>query len=419
MTEEKCDFRGARQKLQATDAAGMRAVSGVLYPVSATWRKQVRVSYQSIVIGAGQAGLSAAYQLHRRGMVPGEDFLVLDANEHPGGAWQHRWDTLTLGKAHRIHPLPDFPFENQDPTRPASEVVSGYYADFEAQHRLAVRRPAKVVAVSHDGTWFTVRLSTGEELAARTLINASGTWTNPFWPVYPGSRDFAGPQVHTNGFVAPEQFSGQRVLVVGGGASATQFIVQLRAAGIDTLWSTRRAPDWREVGHDPEWGVAVEREVNARTAAGLPPKSVVGTTGLILTETMRAGIDSGALVSRGAISALGAQSVRFADGTSEQIDAILWATGFRHAHRHLRGLKLHTSAGGILVHNDSVSAAALPGMYFVGYGASASTVGATRAGRKAAVAAVRRLEELGVAVGSSGASLAAAENRLPQMTTAR
>ncbi|WP_258133657.1 NAD(P)/FAD-dependent oxidoreductase [Arthrobacter sp. MYb224] len=400
-------------------AAGMRTAPGLLYPVSATWRKQVRVSYQSIVIGAGQAGLSAAYQLHRRGLVPGEDFLVLDANERPGGAWQHRWDTLTLGKTHRIHPLPDFPFENQDPTRPASAVVSDYYAQFEALHRLAVRRPAKVAAVSHDGTWFSVRLSSGEELATRTLINASGTWTNPFWPVYPGSQEFTGPQVHTSGFVAPEQFAGQRVLVVGGGASATQFIVQLRSAGIDTLWSTRRAPDWREVGHDPEWGVAVEREVNARTAAGLPPKSVVGTTGLILTEAMRAGIDSGALISRGAISSLGARSVRFADGTSEKIDAILWATGFRHAHRHLRGLKLHTSAGGIRVLADSVSAAALPGMFFVGYGASASTIGATRAGRKAAVAAVRRLAELGVAAGSADASEAGAENRPPQMTTAR
>lgn len=358
--------------------------------------------YQSIVIGAGQAGLSAAYQLQRRDLVSGKDFLVLDANAHPGGAWQHRWDSLTLGAAHHIHPLPDFPFEHQDPTRPASEVVSAYYADFEKQMGLAVRHGAAVRSLSHDGSVFTVELTTGETLDALTIINATGTWTNPFWPVYPGIQNFAGPQVHTATYAAPEQFAGQRVLVVGGGASATQFIVQLRAAGIDTLWSTRRAPDWREVGNDPEWGVAVGREVNERTRAGLPPKSVVGTTGLILSDSMKTGINSGALVSRGQISCLGAQSVRFADGTQEKIDAILWATGFRHAHRHLRGLKLHTKDGGIRVLEDSVSAADVPGLYFVGYGASASTIGATRAGRKAALAAVRRLRTVAATAHSSG-----------------
>lgn len=349
--------------------------------------------YQSIVIGAGQAGLSAAYQLQRRGLVAGEDFLVLDANPHAGGAWQHRWDSLTLGKAHRIHPLPDFPFENQDPTRPASEVVSAYYADFENFAQLRVRHQVSVDSVTHAHGEFVVRAG-DEVFTSATLINATGTWSNPHWPVYPGVELFDGPQVHTQEFVAPEQFTGQRVLVVGGGASATQFIVQLREAGIDTLWSTRREPAWREPEADPEWGVEVERKVNERTMAGLPPISVVGTTGLMLTAQMRAGINSGALISRGQIKFLTAHEVEFVDGSRERIDAILWATGFRHAHRHLRQLKLQTNEGGIRVLPDAVSASDLPGLYFVGYGASASTIGATRAGRKAAAAAVNYLSRV-------------------------
>lgn len=74
--------------------------------------------YQNIVIGAGQAGLSAAFHLQRRGLKPWEDYVVLDANPGPGGAWQHRWRTLTLGKTHAVASLPEFPFDNQDPTRP-------------------------------------------------------------------------------------------------------------------------------------------------------------------------------------------------------------------------------------------------------------------------------------------------------------
>src|SRR4051794_7591014 len=49
-----------------------------------------------LVIGAGQAGLSAAYHLRRRGLAPYRDFVALDANRVPGGAWQHRWPSLTL-----------------------------------------------------------------------------------------------------------------------------------------------------------------------------------------------------------------------------------------------------------------------------------------------------------------------------------
>ena len=345
--------------------------------------------YESIVIGAGQAGLSAAYHLQRRGV----DFIVLDANPGPGGAWQNRWDSLTLGAAHHIHPLPDFPLTEQDSTRPASAVVAEYYGEYERRFQLPVRHGVLVESVEQEDGVFTVHAG-GEVFTSTTLINATGTWTNPFWPSYPGHFD--GPQVHTNGFRSVEQFAGQRVLVVGAGASATQFIVALRAAGIDTLWSTRNAPDWREVPSGTEWGQEVERQVNERTRAGLPPKSVVGTTGLLLTGAMRAGIASGALVSRGAIARLESNAVVFTDGSREPIDAILWATGFRHAHRHLRSLKLHTPAGGILVGDDGVSAVELPGMFFVGYGASASTLGATRAGRKAAAAASKYLASLAV-----------------------
>ena len=345
------------------------------------------IVHSTIVIGAGQAGLAAAYHLAKRGI----DFLVLDANPGPGGAWQHRWDALTLGTAHHIHPLPDFPLEVQDSTRPASQVVSEYYAEYERRFALPVRHGAPVTSVTRDGENFVVHADA--VYRARTILNATGTWTNPFWPVYPGPFD--GPQVHTNGFRSPQQFAGQRVLVVGAGASATQFIVQLRAAGVDTLWSTRRAPDWREEPTGAEWGLEVERQVNERTSAGLPPKSVVGTTGLLLTPAMRAGIASGALVSRGKIEHLESDAVVFTDGSREKIDAILWATGFRHAHRHLRDLKLHTAAGGILL-EDGVAAVEVPGLFFVGYGASASTLGATRAGRKAALAASKFLSAVAV-----------------------
>jgi hypothetical protein len=178
-------------------------------------------------------------------------------------------------------------------------------------------------------------------------------------------------------------------LVVGAGTSAVQFLLQLAEAGVQTAWSTRRPPEFTTREFNPDWGRDVERRVNERTAAGLPPLSVVGVTGLPLTQQYQNGIAAGTLVSRGPLARLEAGGAVFADGTTFHADDILWATGFRAALDHLAPLKLREPGGGIVM--DGVKVAREPRLLLVGYGASASTLGATRAGRAAALAAIERL----------------------------
>jgi cation diffusion facilitator CzcD-associated flavoprotein CzcO len=352
--------------------------------------KSMGEQLRTVVIGAGQAGLSAAHHLRRKGLVPFQDFVVLDANDGPGGAWRHRWDSLTFDRAHGLHSLPGMELDTPNPSEPASKVVTRYYGNYESAFALPVIRPFKAKTVTGslaDG--FTVTSTDGRQIHTATVINATGTWDKPYWPYYPGAREFAGRQLHTRDFVAPEQFLGRRVLVVGGGTSAAQFLLQLSAMGIDTHWSTRQAPQWREAPQNKAWGIEVEANVNDRTQAGLVPRSVVSVTGLPLTDFYQEGIDSGVLVSRGGIESLSSHSVTFADGSAEDIDVILWATGFRASLDHLAPLGLREPGGGIVMGEDSVTVAKVPGLFLVGYGASASTIGATRAGRAAAVAAGR------------------------------
>ena len=167
-----------------------------------------------VVIGAGQAGLSSAYHLRRRET----DFVVLDANPGPGGAWQHRWPSLTLGTTHRIHDLPGMPLGSPDLDEPASSVVARYYDAYERHFSLPVHRPVKVHRVTSpfgadgplhvhtdEGTWRT-----------DALINATGTWDRPHWPYYPGRELFLGRQLHTHDFRSAEEFRGKHVVVVGG-----------------------------------------------------------------------------------------------------------------------------------------------------------------------------------------------------------
>jgi cation diffusion facilitator CzcD-associated flavoprotein CzcO len=191
--------------------------------------------------------------------------------------------------------------------------------------------------------------------------------------------------------------------VVGGGASAVQFLGEL-APLADTLWVTRREPVWRD-GFDASLGRDAVTLVQERVSRGLPPASVVSVTGLALREQEREAERLGAYAARRPMfTRIEPGGVRWADAstgsgtTFEPVDVILWATGFRPAVDHLAPLRLRGPAGGIQLLTTShdvqtaVTAARDPRVQLVGYGPSASTIGATRAGRAAAHAVRRQLD---------------------------
>lgn len=332
--------------------------------------------YDSVVIGGGQAGLSSSYHLKKRGIA----HVLLDANPRPGGAWQHRWDALTMRDVHRVSDLPDDPIPDAADSERANAFVPAYFTDYERTHDLPVVRPVQVRSVSDDDGLLRIEADRGTWLS-RTLINATGTWTRPFIPYYPGAETFAGEQLHTVDYPGPEHFRGKRVLVVGGGASAVQFLGALRPL-TDTVWVTRREPVWRTDEFTAEIGREVVARVEERVRQGLPPRSVVSVTGLMLRDQEREAERLGAYERRPMFSRIEPDGVHWADGTFERVDVILWATGFRPAIEHLGPLHLRSPRGGIQL--DGTTAVADPRIQLVGYGPSASTIGANRAGRSAA-----------------------------------
>lgn len=379
------------------------------------------------VIGAGQAGLAAAHELVVRGHVPGEDLVVLDSNDGPGGAWRHRWESLTFDRAHGIADLPGLPLGTPDPSIPSRHVVADYYGRYEDLFDLAVVRPVSVDAVRDADPTRGRRgplavEATGPDgpfsFTTDLVLSATGTWTNPFVPHVPGIETFTGRQLRTVDYTRPEDFAGRNVLVVGGGLSAVQFLLPIAQHAATTTWSTRRPPNFtRSPFVKQDWGVAVERAVRERTFAGEPPASVVRTTGIPLWREYLEGVDAGVLVSRGRVSRFGPSTAHFngtdsrfahgaqglgpsasgalvlpgswqpfAEPTGVEIDTVLWATGFRAALRHLAPLKLREPGGGVRM-IDEVRVAKDPRVLLVGYGSAASTTGATRAGRRAGRAA--------------------------------
>ncbi|MEU0688885.1 NAD(P)-binding domain-containing protein [Streptomyces uncialis] len=341
-----------------------------------------------VVIGAGQAGLSSAYHLRRTGLEPERDFVVLDHSPRPGGAWQFRWPSLTYGKVHGMHALPGRELTGADPARPSSEVIGEYFASYESTFDLRVRRPVDVRTVRDgDDGRLLVETSAGT-WTTRALINATGTWDRPFWPRYPGQEEFRGQQLHTARYQGPEQFTGLRVLVVGGGASGTQHLMEMAPYAAATHWVTRRPPVFVEGPFDEGAGRSAVALVEERVRAGLPPRSVVSVTGLPLTDAVRQARADGVLDRLPMFDRITPDGAVWEDGRSIEVDVILWATGFRPVIDHLAPLRLREPGGGIRI--DGTRAIADPRVHMVGYGPSASTIGANRAGR-AAVRDIRRL----------------------------
>ncbi|WOF24098.1 NAD(P)-binding domain-containing protein [Microbacterium betulae] len=382
-----------------------------------------------VVIGAGQAGLSAAYHLQRRGFTgvrgagtpagvsPAADapeqpasmpgtFVVLDANSAPGGAWQHRWKTLTMATVNGIFDLPGQTQPPVDPAEASRTAVSRSFAGYERDFALPVHRPVRVTAVrradadphgpllveSDRGTW-----------VARHVINATGTWDNPLSPHYPGQELFRGRQLHTRDYRDAAEFAGLRVAIVGGGISALQLLEEI-SRDATTLWYTRRDPVFLEDEFMPETtGRAVIAKVTADAEAGRPGRSVVSYTGLAWTSYALKAKARGVLAHRPMFTAIEAEGLREADGSFTPVDVILWATGFRPAIAHLEPLELRGELGGVPV--SGTRAVREPRLHLIGFGPSQSTIGANRAGRAAVIAIARELDAPSASVFATSASV--------------
>ncbi|RYE10872.1 MAG: NAD(P)/FAD-dependent oxidoreductase [Hyphomicrobiales bacterium] len=348
---------------------------------------RVAIKTDVAIIGAGQAGLSAAYHLKRLGLAAGRGFVVLDQSPQAGGAWQYRWPSLTLSTVNRIHDLPGMAMSEALPEAgdnvEAAVAVPKYFAAYERKFELPVYRPVTVSVVCARDVRFRIETDR-ETFSARGVINATGTWESPYIPDYPGRELFRGRQLHTQNYRRAEDFAGQRVVIVGGGISAIQLLNEISFVA-ETIWVTRRPPEFREGPFDPEAGRAAVALVEARVRQGLPPNSVVSVTGLPVTPAIVSMRERGVLNRQGMFSEITPDGVRWADGREATVDVILWCTGFRSSLDHLAPLLLREPSGGILMSGRLATQVARdPRIHLVGYGPSASTIGANRAGSAAA-----------------------------------
>lgn len=344
------------------------------------------------IVGGGQAGLAIGYYLRRAGLVPGNDFVILDAAERPGGAWPLMWDGLRLFSPATYSSLPGWmmpPWDDAKHGFPPRDHVVSYLTRYEERYDLAVRRPCHVASVERpagdpDGP---LRLRTSQgAVFAQVVVSSTGTWTRPFVPHYPGAIEFSGRQLHTVQYHRPEEFSGQTVAIVGGGNSAAQVVAELSGV-TETVWTTSRPP--RFLPDDVD-GRVLFAEATSRVHAlreGGEHPGVGGLGDIVMVPSVRAARDRGALQALPMFQRLTTDGLAWSDGTHRGVDVIIWCTGFRPALRHLQPLHLTRGDGPVLLGGPAGTRSVdEPRLHLAGYGdwtgpASATLMGAGRTAR--------------------------------------
>jgi putative flavoprotein involved in K+ transport len=194
-------------------------------------------SVETVVIGAGQAGLIASWHLRQAG----REHVVFERRETLGGGWQDRWDAFRLVTPNELTGLPGMPYEDGDPegfmTRDEIVARTARYADVigaRVQTRAEVRRvrPAGEAGASR----FDVRTSHGD-YQARDVIVATGSFHRPKIPAAAASMSPRVTQVHSHHYRRPSDLPPGGALVVGSGQSGMQLAEELFEAGRDVVLS--------------------------------------------------------------------------------------------------------------------------------------------------------------------------------------
>ena len=167
---------------------------------------------ETLIIGAGQAGLSTGYHLQQLG----RPFLIVDGHERIGDNWRHQWDTLKLYSPAKYDGLPGLPFPAPPWSFPGKEQVADYLESYALHSDLPVRMSTRVQRLEpRAGGGFTASL--GEDtITCDNVVVATGTFgRTPNVPDFARDLDPSILQLHSSEYRRPDQLAPGRVLVVG------------------------------------------------------------------------------------------------------------------------------------------------------------------------------------------------------------
>ncbi len=196
--------------------------------------------FNTVIVGAGQAGLSVAYYLSARDV----DAVVLTKDARIGDSWRRRWDSLRLFTPAARSGLPGMPFPAPPAHFPDKDEVADYLERYVERFELPVRTSAEVASVTRIGDHYMVRTVKGDSFEAENVVVATGAFQRPNLPNVSTRLARTIHQIHSSGYQNPLALPDGPVLVVGAGNSGAQIALEL--ATVRKVWLAGR-----DVGYMP------------------------------------------------------------------------------------------------------------------------------------------------------------------------
>jgi putative flavoprotein involved in K+ transport len=316
-----------------------------------------RQRFDVIVIGAGQAGLAIGYFLARAG----RRFVILDGADSIGSAWRSRWDSLTLFTSRRYDSLPGLAFPGDPDGHPTRDEVIAYLEEYAATFELPIEPKSAVRSLTAKDARFVVELD-GRQIEADQVVVATGPFQVPLIPALAAELRSEVFQTHSTGYRRPSDLPDGRVVVVGGGNTGFQIAKELsRTHEVHLAIGAQQTPlPQKMLGRDLFWWLTklglLKKTVDSRLGRRLSHRDMlIGSSPRELRR--RYGVD----LKPRAVGASG-RALSFEDGSELNVDAVIWATGFRPDHAWIE-LPVQ-GPDGRLRHRRGVTD--VPGLYFLG-----------------------------------------------------
>ncbi len=334
-----------------------------------------------VVIGAGQSGLAAARALHERNV----SAVVLEAGDRPVGSWPHYYDSLRLFSPAAFSSMRGLTFSGERERYPARDEVVEYLEQYAETIPVEIQTGSRVMTVRQHDRDFTVVTADGRQLRAAGIVAASGSFLNPYRPIFPGQDSFTGEWLHVAEYRNPAPYVGMRAVVVGAGDSAAQVANELATVAEVTVAARHplRFIPQRIRGHDVHYWLR-ETGFDSLPDAWL---SRIGD-GSLITDSVgfQQALAEGLVDVRAMFMALDGDEVVWSHRDRERVDAIILATGYRPSLGYLRELGALDPSGAPL-HVGGISTTHL-GLVYVGLEYQRSFASNTLRGVSADAAAV-------------------------------
>jgi putative flavoprotein involved in K+ transport len=318
----------------------------------------------TVIIGGGQAGLAAGYQLKKRG----RPFVILEAGERVGDSWRKRWDSLRLFTPAKYDGLPGMRFPAPRWSFPTKDEMGDYLEAYAARFELPVRTGVSVDRVYCEGGAYVIE-SGLDAWEAENVIVASGAHRTPKVPAFAAELDPAIAQLHSVDYLNPSQLRDGAVLVVGVGNSGAEIAYEL--ARTHRVWQAGSPAGEIPVSHGsfrarlllPLVRFLGTHVLTRSTPLGrkVGPKLAASATPLIRTKSADLATAGVATVPR--VAGVRDGLPLLADGRLLDVENVVWCTGFRHEFSWIDVPAF--GEGGEPLHERGVVPSA-PGLYFVG-----------------------------------------------------